>query len=273
MIELSKPEWQRNKRRADAGFTPEPGASNATWTDAPFAVSASRDEIHIWRVRANEAKAAPLESCATEAEQARAKCFRPWARRNEFMVARGFIRFVLARYLDIPPRSLQLRQGEYGKPELADQVYGGLTFNLSHSHGVILAAVTAGREVGIDIEFLDFDLPFSEIACTVFSQAEDKWLSQLPDDERQLNYFRCWTRKEAFVKAQGQGLSDSIRQVEIMPAGGALRVRVAGVSVDDDWTAKDVNVGGNFVAAIAVAGPTCRFRLWDWSGDPGTRDR
>lgn len=261
----------RNESRTGAAFVQDPGASNATWMAAPFTVSANRNEVHIWRVRASEATAALLASCATEAEHARAKCFRPPASRNESIVARGFIRFVLGHYLGIPPRAVQIREGQYGKPELAARVVGRgrVTFNLSHSHGVILAAITVACEVGIDIEFLDSNVQFSEIGRTVFSPAEETWLSQLPDDERQLNYFRCWTRKEAFVKALGQGLSDSINGVEILPAAGALHVRMAGISVDDYWTAKDVNVGGNFVAAIAVAGRNCCFRLWDWPGEPG----
>jgi len=133
---------------------------------------------------------------------------------------------------------------------------------------VILVAVTIGHEIGVDIEFLDSKVQFSEIARTVFSEAEQSWLSQLPDDERQLNYFRCWTRKEAFVKALGEGLSDRIRQVEIVPAAGRLLARIAGIPADR-WMIKDLDVGDRFVAALAVGSRDCRFLLWDWSGEPG----
>jgi 4'-phosphopantetheinyl transferase len=176
-----------------------------TWTASPSYSEREPREVHIWRVKANESNAALLASSLTEAERAQAQCFRLPASRNEFMVARGFIRFALGRYLGILPRSVRFREGQHGKPELAGQAYGDrLTFNLSHSRGVILAAITVGHEVGIDIEFFDANVRFSKIARTVFSPTEERWLSQLPDEERQLNYFRCWTRKESFVKGLGK---------------------------------------------------------------------
>jgi 4'-phosphopantetheinyl transferase len=253
------------------GFKLDPHAgAYVTCTAAPLTLNANRNEVHIWRVKANDSNAALLASSLTEAEHAHAQCFRLTASRNEFMVARGFIRFVLGRYLGILPGSLRFREGQHGKPELAGQAYGDrLTFNLSHSRGVILAAITVGHEVGIDIEFLDANVCFSKIARTVFSPPEERWLSQLPDEERQLNYFRCWTRKEAFVKGLGEGLSDRIRQVEIVPAAGAFLARIAGIPAGDHWMVKDLDVGDSFVAALAVASRNSRFRLWDWSGEPG----
>lgn len=261
----------RNGSGSSPWFKGEPNTSAyVRWTTAPVTLNANRNETHVWRVKANESNAALLASSLTEAEHAHAKCFRLPASRNEFIVARGFIRFVLGRHLRILPGSIRVREGQHGKPELATQLYGDrLTFNLSHSRGVILAAITVGHEVGIDIEFLDSNVHFSEIARTIFSPTEERWLSQLPDDKRQLNYFRCWTRKEAFVKALGEGLSDRIRQVEIVPVAGALLPRIAGIPAGDRWMIKDLHVGDNFVAAVAVASPTCGFRLWDWSGEPG----
>jgi 4'-phosphopantetheinyl transferase len=240
------------------------------WTTAPPTLKASRNEIHIWRVEANEANAARLSSSMTGAEHAHARCFRLPASRNEFIVARGFMRFVLGRYLGVPAGFVQFRERQYGKPELASQPDGDrLTFNLSHCHGIILAAITVGHEVGIDIEFLNANSSVSEVARIVFSPSEESWLSQLPDDDRQLNYFRGWTRKEAFVKALGEGLSDRIRQVEIVPADGVLLARIAGIPAGDHWIVQDPDVGDSFVAAIAVASRNCRLRLWDWSGTPG----
>jgi 4'-phosphopantetheinyl transferase len=260
-------------RTAEFGWDLHAGAYS-TWTTVPLTPKPNRNEIHIWRVEATESNAALLASGITEAEHARAKCFRLSVSRNEFIVARGFSRFILGRYLGVPAERVRFREGQHGKPELASQAYGDrLSFNLSHCHGVILAAIAVGHEVGIDIEFLDASVCFSEIARTVFSRSEERWLSELPDDERQLNCFRCWTRKEAFVKALGEGLSDRIRQVEIVPADGALLARIAGVSVGDHWMVKDLDVGDSFVAAIAIASRNCRLRLWDWSGEPGQPKR
>jgi 4'-phosphopantetheinyl transferase len=247
-------------------WEPHPG-TYVTGTTTPLAMNVNRDEVHIWRVESNESNAAALAGSVTEAEHAHAKCFRLPASRNEFIVGRGFIRFVLGRYLRMLPGSVRFRAGQHGKPELASQTYGErITFNLSHSRGVILAAITVGHEVGIDIEFLNPCVNFSDIAGTIFSAREERWLSQLPNDERQRNCFRCWTRKEAFVKALGEGLSDRIRQVEIMPVAGALRPRIAGIPAGDTWMIKDLDAGDGFVAALAIASRNCRFRLWNWPG-------
>jgi 4'-phosphopantetheinyl transferase len=263
------PPGVRNGHGRSAGFKWDLRAGvHVPWATAPLTLNANRDEIHIWRVKANESNAALLVSTVTDTEHAHAKCFRLPASRNEFIVARGFIRFVLSRYLGILAGSVPFREGQHGKPELASQASGPrLTFNLSHSRGVILVAITVGHEVGIDIEFLDSNVHFNEIAGRVFSPLEERWLSQLPDDARQLNYFRCWTRKEAFVKALGEGLSDRIRQVEIVLSGGVLLPRIAGVPAGDHWIVKDLDVGDSFVAALAVASRNCRLRLWDWYGE------
>src|SRR5262249_15170792 len=139
--------------------------------------------------------AALLEPGLIETERVHAQRFCLAASRNEFVVARGFIRFILGRYLGIRPGDVRFRKGQHGKPEPADFQMDRLTFTLSHSRDVILAAITAGHDVGIDVEFLDPNVCFSEVAPTAFSPAEETWVSQSSDDLRQLNYFRCWTRK------------------------------------------------------------------------------
>lgn len=236
----------------------------------PCRLDANPNEIHIWRVDATESNAALLQSSLTEEEQAHAGCFRLPASRNEFIVGRGFMRAVAGCYLGLAPEYIQFRLGHHGKPELANDAYRAkCRFNLSHSRGLILAAFTVGHEVGIDVEFLDPAICFGEIADMVFSRLENKWLSELPYRQRRLSYFRCWTRKEAFLKALGKGLSDRIRTIEILPAAEAFVARIDGVPVEEHWMIKDLDVGDIFVAAVAVANRSCRFRLWDWSVGPG----
>jgi 4'-phosphopantetheinyl transferase len=237
---------------------------HVTWATAPPTLNADRNEVHIWRVKANEFNTAMLMACVSEVERARAECFRLPASRMEFIVARGFTRLILGRYLSILPGAVRLREGQHGKPELASRVSGRrLTFNLSHSRGVILAAITVDQEVGIDIEFVDSRVHFSEIARIVFSPAENRWLSHSLNDKGPRKYFQCWTRKEALLKAMGEGLSDKIRQVEIVPASGPLVPRIAGVA-SDQWMLKDLDISDGFVAAVAVASRNCRFQFWEW---------
>lgn len=224
------------------------------------------NEVHIWRVKTNESNVTALQPCLSETERAHSKRFAYLDNRNEFIVARGFRRYLLSRYLGVPPYDVQFQHGPYGKPELAHQMNPGrIQFNISHSSGVILAAVSFDREVGIDIEFLDARVEFREFASLVFSSAEIARVSQLRGDEQRRSYFQHWTRKEAFVKASGEGISDRIRLFEIMSCHGNLVPLMLGISAGSHWTIKDLDVGSPFVASVVIAGQDCSFRFWDWS--------
>jgi 4'-phosphopantetheinyl transferase len=131
---------------------------------------------------------------------------------------------------------------------------------------MVLLAITVDHELGIDIEFVDSKVDFTEFATLVFSPAEVMGLSQAPAGERQHAYFQCWTRKEAFVKALGEGLSERTRQLDILSSAGSLLPRINGIPADDRWMVKDLNVGHGFAAAVAVADRTCNFRFWEWPG-------
>jgi len=231
-------------------------------------------EVHIWRVKTNQSNTRALEPCLSEAERAHSRRFRFLEDRHEFIVARGFRRYLLSRYLRLPPSVLQFHHGPYGKPELAHELNKGrITFNISHSCGVILAAISVDREVGIDIEFLDSRVEFREFASLVFSSAEITRLSQLRMDEQQRSYFQHWTRKEAFVKASGEGISDRIRLLDIVPSDGSLVPVMSGISAAGHWTIKDLDVGGPFAASVVIAGRDHRFRFWDWSFYPNHSDQ
>lgn len=166
-------------------------------------------EVHVWR--ALLAMAPPvlrrLESTLAEDEKARAARFIFDQDRDHFIAARGILRDVLARYIGCPAETIKFAYGPRGKPALADPGSNSrVRFNLSHSHGLALIAVAAGREVGIDVEFLRPEFAGEDIAKRYFSEREVRELTKLPVESRAGGFFRCWTRKEAYIKARGDGL-------------------------------------------------------------------
>ena len=154
-------------------------------------------------------------------ERARADRFYFARDREHFIVARGVLREILGCYLKRVPKSLCFCYGSHGKPALAGEFDGeAIRFNVSHSHGVALYAISRGRAVGIDLERIRFDLPVAEIAERFFSKREDAMLRSLPTDVQHQAFFRCWTRKEAYIKARGEGLSLPLDQFDVSLAPG-----------------------------------------------------
>jgi 4'-phosphopantetheinyl transferase len=168
----------------------------------------SDDDVHVWRVALDQsagmiAKLAPLLS--KDEYQKAMRYYRP-ADRDRFIVGRGILRRIISDYLEIPSAQLRFTYNEYGKPAVPDdQNDRALNFNLSHSAELILYAVTRGRDVGIDIEYIREDFATLEIAEHFFSKDEVAALKLLPRDQRTVGFFNCWSRKEAFIKAKGMG--------------------------------------------------------------------
>jgi 4'-phosphopantetheinyl transferase len=160
---------------------------------------------------------------------------------------------------------VKLTHGQHGKPELAPNHGGKVRFNVSHSQGLILQAFSH-REVGVDVEFIWPDVSLTDVSATVFSAKEILFLSpELAGRKQWRNFFRCWTRKEAFVKAMGEGLSDRTRRVEVVSYHGDPVPFISGTPVGSQWTITDLEVGSAFVAAVAFAGRNCSFRFFDCS--------
>ena len=148
-----------------------------------------------------------LESTLAEDEKARAARFIFDRDRDHFIAARGILRDLLSRYVECPAGTIKFAYGPQGKPALADPgSKSSVRFNLSHSHGLAVIAVGAGREVGIDVELLRPEFAGEDIAKRYFSAREVRELAQLPVGSRTEAFFRCWTRKEAYIKARGEGL-------------------------------------------------------------------
>jgi 4'-phosphopantetheinyl transferase len=223
-------------------------------------LSLGDDEVHVWRVDLNAAVANPSrwEQVLSPDERERAARFRFEKDRLHFSAARSWLRMVLGRYLDSDPGGLRFRYAEKGKPSLdPSQEASRLTFNISHSGGVALFAFTRGRELGIDVERVRRDFNTDAIAQRFFSAAEQARLLVLPADQRPEAFFRCWTRKEAYIKARGEGLSLPLHQFDVSIKIGDQNALVATRPDPDEasrWSLLDLDAGRDFAAAIAIAG-------------------
>jgi len=200
---------------------------------SPSALSLSPDRVHLWRVCLNQPEPVVrrLAALLSVDEKRRSETYRFAHDRDRYIVGRGALRAITGTHLNCSPRRLVFSYTEYGKPYVANNINAvDVRFNLAHSKDVAVMAFTRGREVGIDLEFIQPMPDAMQIAERYFSAAENRVLAALPAKERQEAFFRCWTRKEAYVKALGEGLSHPLDQfqVSLAPQVPARLVEVEG---------------------------------------------
>lgn len=229
-----------------------------------------KNEVHVWRASLElpSPEVQILEQNLTEEELERADRFHFQRHRARFIVARGLLRTILSRYLKIEPRRLRFLYGPKGKPELAgDTGRRGLCFNVSHSHGLALYAVTHGREIGVDVECIRPDVAGEKIAERFFCPQEAAMLRELPAEVRQQAFYTCWTRKEAYLKAIGEGITLRLAQFEVSVTPGEPAVLL---SINGDpkeasyWSLKELDPEPGYVGTLAVKGHGWDLRCWQW---------
>lgn len=170
-------------------------------------------------------------------------------KRNSFMAGRGLLRSILGRYLGIQPEELHFAVGENGKPRLSDN--DQLQFNLSHSGALFLLAVAADREVGVDLEQHRTDTPFADMARLALSVREQKELFALPEHLQRSAFYRCWTRKEACLKACGLGFA--LRPNSFYVSLEAESTTLSFIPDDDSsWFLQDIAVPAGYCAVLAT---------------------
>src|SRR5437763_11374798 len=168
------------------------------------------DEVHIWRATLDlpPSDVQALEQILAADERARANKFHFQKDRTHFVVARGVLRAILGRYLSRDPRTLLFCYSQYGKPDLVSEACSDpLFFNISHSHGMALYAISRNLNIGVDVEYMRMDIECEQIAVRFFSPSEVDMLLAVPKGEQHEAFFNCWTRKEAYIKGRGLGLS------------------------------------------------------------------
>jgi 4'-phosphopantetheinyl transferase len=221
-------------------------------------------EVQVWRAWLGEDRAASLHGLLSADEQQRAARFLFPRHRAAYVVARGLLRTLLARYLDTDPSALRFTYNPHGKPDLPD---AELRFNLAHSHGLAVYAVSRKRTVGVDVEHVRTEVATDAIAKRHFSACELDELQRVPEQLRTQAFFHAWTRKEAFLKALGTGLALPLDDfdVSLTPGQPALLRAVRGMAADKGrWSLHDLAMPEGYLGALAVEGDSCRLHIGDW---------
>ena len=229
------------------------------------------NQVHVWRVSLDlsELHRECLLGILSAAEVARSGRFYFEKDQNRFIAARGVLRQILGHYLGKKPQQLRFEYTAHGKPLLAtDSGSDALCFNLSHSGAYALYAISPGRDIGIDIERIRSDVAVDQIVRSFFAPGEISSLEQVQEEKRNELFFQYWTRKEAFIKAIGEGVSFPMEQCDVSFINGMVfsPVTLPGKKRDSSrWFVQDLFPGPGYAAAIAVEGADCALSYWHYS--------
>ena len=222
-------------------------------------------EIHVWRAHLNcdEPIVHRLSATLASDEVTRASRFVFQPDRNDFVVTRGALRVLLAKYLKCSPKEIHFNCNPRGKPFLILNDWDRkVQFSISHSHGMALLAFAVELRLGVDVELVLPDFACDDLAPRYFSQEEVLELRALPSSLRTEGFFRCWTRKEAYIKARGEGLQIPLQSFRV-----SVSPKLAPRLDSNDssmWKLVSLNPGPGYVGALVGEGKRWRLRLWDW---------
>jgi 4'-phosphopantetheinyl transferase len=215
-----------------------------------------RNVVHVWNQPLNVASAniQGYYLLLSEEERQRAISFRFEEHRNDFILTRASLRILIASYIGNEPQKVSFVYSHHGKPSL--DAADDLRFNVSHTAGLALLAVAKGREVGVDVEKIRPQPDARKLSERFFSASERLSLAKLSSDELHAAFFRCWTRKEAYVKARGEGLSLPLHQFDVSieaREGQLLLATRPDASETSRWMLRDLPTDPGYAAALAVA--------------------
>lgn len=241
------------------------------WLAPPANLTLSSNEVHVWRAALDQPAllVRNLAQILSTDEYNRAQRFHFERHKRRFTVGRGVLRTILGWYLDIEPSQLEFSYGPQGKPYLAKQ-FGDQTlqFNLTHSHELALFAFTLDREIGVDLEFIRPMLDLEAVATRFFSTKENADLARIPTSQKGEAFFTCWTRKEAYIKARGEGLSMPLDEFDVSLSPGEpatlINVRIDPQEVTR-WSLQALDPAPGYVGALMVEGRKWDLSCWQWS--------
>lgn len=240
------------------------------WVDAPPWPQLEEGEVHVWR--AFEADAARVLSqlgpTLSDDERAKAGRLQVARERDRFVVARGVLRDILSRYLNVAPGVIRFEYGEAGKPELTSKVnVEQVRFNVTHSGSLAVYGITRERQIGVDIERVRPFRDLERIAKRFFAPSEWSALRLLPAELRDEGFFNCWTRKEAFLKATGVGVAYPLSSfaVTLRPGEPAKFLELESeVFGRTRWILEHLAPASGYVGALCVEGPIQSVRYFGW---------
>ncbi|MGB7933826.1 MAG: 4'-phosphopantetheinyl transferase superfamily protein [Gammaproteobacteria bacterium] len=242
--------------------------SDQSWQPASQQPPPAPGEIHVWRIDLVASSASPADvPLLSPDERERAGRLLCGHKRDRFIAGRSALRSLLGRYLDEAPQALEFRYGPHGKPALVTGASEAiLTFNFSHSEDLALLAVATGREVGIDIEYRHRDISIAPFARHILCENETTALQRLPAERHKQALLTAWTRKEAYVKALGEGLARSLKSF----SAGIADEETAVLRLEDasgeprTWTFTSLAVHPDYLACLTAPGSDWTPRCFDW---------
>lgn len=242
------------------------------WNEPPIRPLLSGNDVHIWRAvldvpgwRVQEFK----EKLSVE-ERIKSEKFRFERDRSRFIAARGILRLILGAYLGIVPNEIRFCYEIGGKPRLLSSfATDDIQFNLSHSEELALYGFTRGHEVGVDIECIREMSEMEEIVEQLYSRRYRDLLSTVSPNEKQEIFFHWWTRKEAFAKGTGSGLTHPVDTFDALPvegkSAGSVWIMEAGQQ-GQQWSMWDVSPADGFAGTVLVEGEGLDVQYWQWPG-------
>ena len=249
--------------------------NTSSWELPPENISIGNGHVHVWRMWLELADymTDEMQSKLSTEEKHRAGRFRGREDRIRFIAAHHFTREILSNYLDKRPEKINIAYNQYGKPELEEyDDASGLRFNLSHSDDIAVLAVGRWFNVGVDIERVKHNAAIEDIARRFFSSGEVELFLSQPENIRDEAFFRCWTRKEAYIKARGKGMSIPLDQFEVsfLPGEPPKMISIMGDSeAAARWSLFHLVPGDGYIGALAVEGHPDQLTLFQWGEEWG----
>lgn len=248
----------------------QPNQLHTDWAAPPTRPALGRDEVHVWHASLEPPPAgtARLLEVLDRDERQRAARYVFERDRSRFIIARAVLRHLLSRYLSRPPAEFAFEHNAYGKPALkTSSAATPLYFNVSHSGDKALYAFSADGEVGVDVELVREDFATGDIAERFFSPREVRSFKSLPPHARTEGFFNCWTRKEAYIKALGRGLSHPLDSFTVTLAPGSpaeLLADETGLTDVSRWSLRELHLAPDYAAALAVPRRGWQLHCYDW---------
>jgi 4'-phosphopantetheinyl transferase len=242
----------------------EPRSDRAVGSEKKLIGALGENEVHIWSValEVGAEQLAELERLLSADERERADRFHFAEHRRRYIVARSHLRLLLGRYVSCAPQALEFSYGAHGKPSLLTPS-SDICFNLSHSHELALYAIGSGRALGVDIERVRDNLAAMDLAERFFAADEVEALKKLPTEYRRRSFFDCWTRKEAYLKARGDGISIELDTFSVSLEPGKRAELRRGPQIER-WQLAALELATGYAAAVCVEGAGWRLRLFSW---------
>ncbi len=246
------------------------------WASPPQKLSSSLipGTVHVWRTQLDDSseRVARLRRYLSAEEQTRADRCRIPHPQYQFVVTRGILRTLLSRYIGVSPSDVHFMTQSQGKPMLRTPSFLPIQFNVSHTKGMALIAITLEHPIGIDVEWIDRKTPDKDIAERYFSAQESAYLASLPQPERTHQFFSYWTCKEAYLKMKGTGITGGLDRSEILMEPDQNEVQRSSLNQEEkteDFLLYRMTVSPEHVGAVAIACSSTQISYWNWHDDYG----